>query len=97
VGNRILTNRHNKGQSLLEATFALVILLLLLGGIIRIWLWENNQIVERQVRYNQTRVQAGSDADNYQLVWPVHTPSSIGDETLVKPPQLGEGISPSGE
>jgi hypothetical protein len=49
---------NKKAQGILETTFTLIIVLLLLGGIINIWLWANTQIVRRQIRYNASRISA---------------------------------------
>lgn len=78
--NRIL---NKKGQGILEATFAIIITLVLLGGIINIWTWANNQIVKRQVRYNQTRVTAGTATDDYKLQWPVYHPEELDENKVL--------------
>ena len=78
--NRVL---NKKGQGILEATFAIIITLVLLGGIINIWAWANNQIVKRQVRYNQTRVTAGTATDDYALQWPVYNPPELKEDKVL--------------
>jgi hypothetical protein len=72
-----------KGQGIIEAAFVVIIVILLLGGIINIWIWANNQIVRRQMRYNQTRVAAGAAVDNYQLQWPVYRPEALGENKVL--------------
>ena len=76
--------RQNKlGQATLETAITFVIIILLLGGIINIWLWANNQIVRRQLEYNKTRVAAGSSSDTYTLKWPVYTPQELKEENVL--------------
>ena len=72
-----------KGQGILESTFVIIIVILLLGGIINIWLWANNQIVGRKLRYNASRVAAGTSSDNYTLQWPVYTPPELGENKVL--------------
>lgn len=72
-----------KGQSTLETTFVMILVTLLLGGILNIWLWANNQMVKRQKRYNETRVAAGTSADAYTLQWPVYTPDALAEEKVL--------------
>jgi hypothetical protein len=67
MANRLL----NKSQGILEATIVLVLMVLLLGGITRIWIWGNKQIVIRQKRFNATRVSAGTAQDDHQIEWPL--------------------------
>jgi len=79
MAHRIL----EKGQGILESTFVIILMVLLLGGVFNIWLWANNQIVRRQMRYNATRVAAGTSLDNYPLQWPVYTPQSLAENKVV--------------
>lgn len=72
-----------KGQGTIEVTLVVVIVILLLSGIINIWIWANNQIVRRQMRYNETRVAAGTAVDNYQLQWPVYRPQELGEDKVL--------------
>lgn len=72
-----------KGQGTLEAVIALLVTVLLLGGILNIWLWSNKQIVRRQMRYDTTRVAAGTSSDTYQLQWPVYTPESLTEDKVL--------------
>lgn len=83
MGNRIL----KKGQASLEASVAFVVAILLLATIVKIWFWANNQIVERQIKFNETRVAAGTSSDWYKLddkeyghPWPVYTPPALTEE-----------------
>ncbi|MCX5711220.1 MAG: hypothetical protein NT060_04625 [Candidatus Omnitrophica bacterium] len=57
--------RDNRGQGTIETVMAFIILVLILGGMMNIWFWFNNQLVERQVAYNDTRVNAGTGKDDY--------------------------------
>lgn len=75
--------RNKKGQSTLETALTVIIIFLLIGGIIKIWFWANNQIVERQLRYNNTRVAAGTSSDTYQLQWPVYAPPHLNEDEVL--------------
>ena len=75
-----------RGQSLLETLFTFVVLILLFGGIFKIWIWGNKQIVDRQVSYNRGRVAAGTSNEDYQLVKPAPTGALGDDNTFVKLP-----------
>ncbi len=81
MGDKILNNK--KGQSPLETAAVFVIMVLLIGGITNIWLWANNQIVQRQLSYNDTRIAAGTSSDSYTLVWPVYTPPELTEGMVV--------------
>lgn len=78
--NRIL---KIKGQVTLEISLIFIIIVLLLGGILKIWLWANNQIVERQLKFNASRVSAGTAVDTYQLQWPVYLPAGLGEDAVL--------------
>jgi hypothetical protein len=69
--------KQKRGQGIIEFTFTIIIAVVLLGGIINIWIWANNQIVNRQVHYNETRVIAGTSRDDYTLQWPVYAPDEL--------------------
>ena len=79
---KLLNNKY--GQSTLEAALSFIVIVLLIGGIVKIWLWSNKQIVERQLRYNQTRVQAGTGSDTYEPVWPVYQSESLREEDVLQ-------------
>lgn len=84
-----------KGQGTLEMTFVLITAVLLLGGILNIWLWENKQAVKRQVEYNRTRRAAGTSYDSYKLndndpehperyhPWPVYSPEELKEDKVL--------------
>lgn len=76
-------NKAIKGQSMLEVCIILIILVLFLAGVMKIWLWSNNQIVKRQSEYNLTRVEAGTAMDDYTLVWPVYTPEELTEDYVL--------------
>ncbi len=89
MGYSILKN--SRAQGLLEITFVIILLVLLLGGILNIWLWANTQLVKRQKRYNESRITAGTSSDTYTLQWPVYTPEELTeDKVLLNAPSLGE-------
>lgn len=73
-----------KGQVMLETSLVFICMVLLLGGIINIWLWANKQIVERQSRYNASRVAAGTSTDAYQRQWPVYKPGELTEDMVLK-------------
>lgn len=74
---------NKKGQNLLEAAFSIIVAAVLLGGIINIWVWGNNQIVRRQLRYNETRVAAGTARDENAAVWPVYRPEELAEDKVL--------------
>lgn len=49
-----------KAQITLEFTLIFVIIIVLISGLFTFWKWSSDNIVKRQVRYNRTRLQAGS-------------------------------------
>ncbi len=73
-----------KGQVMLETSLVFICMVLLLAGIINIWLWENKQIVERQLRYNASRVAAGTSTDAYQRQWPVYAPGELTEDMVLR-------------
>lgn len=79
--------RLKNGQAIIEASISLVLIFVLLGGIVRIWIWGNRQIVERQLRYNASRVIAGTSEDYnvYQLQWGkrIYTPPELTDDDVI--------------
>lgn len=80
MADRVL---NSKGQATLETAIVFFLIVALFGGIIKIWLWENRQIVERQLRYNATRASAGTAVDNYKLQWPVYAPPDLKEEDVI--------------
>lgn len=50
----------NSAQATLEFTIIFIIMAALLFGFINMWKWSSDNIIQRQVRYNATRLQAGS-------------------------------------
>ena len=49
-----------KGQATLEFTVIFVIMVVLLAGLFNLWKWSSDNIIKRQVFYNDTRVRYGS-------------------------------------
>ena len=76
-------NRKLKAQSTLETSFIFIVLILLFGGIFNIWVWANKQIVQRQIRYNQSRVEAGTSSDIYELKWPLQRAEELKEEKVI--------------
>jgi Flp pilus assembly protein TadG len=74
---------NKRGQGTLEMSVVFVLSVLLIGGIVNIWLWLNNQIVTRQIAYNNSRVTAGTSADSYTLMWPVYTPPALTEDKVI--------------
>lgn len=87
MGNPVLKIRSLekklKGQCTLETAIVFILIILFLGGITKIWLWANNQIVQRQLRYNASRVTAGTSTDTYTLQWPVYTPPNLTEDEVI--------------
>jgi len=75
--------KNKYGQGMLEMASVLIIIVLLLGAVINIWLWANNQIVKRQLRYNESRIAAGTSSDTYTLQWPVYTPEELKEDKVL--------------
>lgn len=84
--------RDIKGQGVLEFCVVFIIFVLFLFGIAGIWFWSNGQFVDRQKRYNETRVIAGTARDNYVLEWPVYTPPELTEDDVLmdSPFQTGD-------
>jgi len=78
-----LLKMNKKGQGTLEMTFVLITAVLLLGGILNIWLWANKQLVVRELRYNDSRVAAGTSSDTYVLQWPVYSPEELKEDKVL--------------
>ena len=57
-----------RGQSAIEFTIAVVVLLLLFGGTFNLWLWFNRSLVWRQRGYDDTRA------------WWVNENTGVGDD-----------------
>jgi len=74
---------NRRGQSTLETAIAFIIIVILFGGILKIWFWANNQIIDRQLRFNDSRVAAGTSTDTYTLQWPVYTPPSLSEDDVL--------------
>ncbi len=79
--NKLMKNK--KGQSSLEITLIFIIIVLLIGGITKIWIWSNNQIVERQLSYNSQRVTAGTSSDTYTLLLPDYAPPELAENEVL--------------
>jgi len=80
MGDRILSR---KGQSTLETAVIFVVVILLLAGITKMWLWANNQIVQRQLSYNDSRVQAGTGLNDYKRVGWNYVPPPLREEEVL--------------
>ena len=50
----------NKAQATLEFTLVTVIMVALLVSLTGLWKWSSDNIIRRQVKYNNSRVEAGS-------------------------------------
>ena len=55
-----------RAQASLELTLAMIGALLLLFGSLKVFLWLNERIIARQIAYERSRVQAGTDASVVQ-------------------------------
>ena len=77
-------NKAIKGQSMLEVCIIFITLVLFLAGVMKIWLWSNNQFVYRQRDYNASRVEAGTAIDGYKLQWPLdYTPEELTEDYVL--------------
>ncbi len=50
-----------RGQSAIEFTLALTVMLLLFGGTVQLWNWLNRSLVWRQRAYDKTRIWNNGD------------------------------------
>jgi cell division protein FtsL len=50
-----------KSEVLLELTLGLIVTVILLVGIVKIFVWVNDRMVQRDIDYNNTRVDAASE------------------------------------
>jgi len=60
AGQRRAKTGRGRGQSSLEMTAAMIMVLLMLVAAVRIFAWLNRRIIWRQADYEATRIQAGS-------------------------------------
>lgn len=79
MGNASSSN--TKSQSIIETSFMLVAAILLLLGILRISLWYNNDLAERQPAYQASRVAAGSSEIGK---WPVYSRRPLAEDWALK-------------
>ena len=70
-----------KSQSIIETSFMLIAAILLLLGIFRIGLWYNNDLAERQLAYQASRVAAGSSEIGK---WPVYARRPLTENWVLK-------------
>ena len=56
-------NQRGSGQAAIEMTVALVSVVILFAGAVKIWAWMVNNMVSRQQRYEATRIDAATDAN----------------------------------
>ena len=79
MGNRKLKRKFlgKKAQATLEVVVIIVAVIMLVAAITQIWVWANKQIVERQIKFNKSRVKAGTSKEDYTLVWPVYKPENL--------------------
>ena len=89
MGYAIL-NKNKRGQATLESYLVIIVVIALLAGITKIWVWSNNKIVHRQLRYNASRKEAGTATDSYELKWPlVWNDDAANEDDRHRPPELG--------
>lgn len=81
-----MVNSRLKGQSAIESLAIFIVIVLLFGGIFNIWLWGNKQIVQRQMRYNEGRVKAGTSSVDYELQWPLERAEELKEEKVLLRP-----------
>ena len=75
---------NKKSQIMLETTLIFIIFCLFIFGIMHIWSWNDTQLVQRQISYNNSRVDAGSVADSADkpLYWTIYSPTQFNDEGI---------------
>ncbi len=61
--------RRRSGQASLEMTVAMLCLMTLLFGSVKVFLWLVERVATRQVDYSNTRVEAGSCDDPCAGIW----------------------------
>jgi hypothetical protein len=66
----------NRAQTSIEVVAAFVAILLFLLGIIRIWIWGNNDLWRRQNDYRRSRDASGR--------WPIHQSQPLSDSTVFR-------------
>jgi len=90
---KIRENSCKQGQVLIETSLFFIAIILLLLMVVRIWVWSNNQVVIRQLAYNNSRVEAGTVAPSDRaapLIWTIeNTPR--GDRQVSNPEELSSG------
>ncbi len=57
-----MAHMEDQGQTSLEMTVALILVVILLVASVKIFLWLNEGIVSQQVSYENTRLQAGRES-----------------------------------
>jgi hypothetical protein len=60
-----------------------IVIILFFCGIFSIWIWGMKQLVERQIAYNSTRVEAGTSSDRYTLQWPPQRAEHLTEEEVI--------------
>lgn len=53
---------RSKGQAALEMVVALICVLILFAGAVKIYVWGNGRLVDRQQKYEGTRTKAGDSS-----------------------------------
>ena len=71
------------GQATLELTVALILIAILLMAGVKVFLWLNEGLVQRQVSYENTRVAAGSTAPETVNLAPVKSLDNVLPQQLV--------------
>ena len=69
----------NKAQATLEFTLIFVIMAALLMGLLGLWKWSSDSIIQRQLRYNATRLEAGSKTPGEPSAGNMYQASALTD------------------
>lgn len=88
MGNSSLAGR--KAQSFLESSFMLVGAIFLVLGIVRIGLWYNSNIAQRQPEYNATRLESAGEDSGGIGQWPVYERSNLTEDWVLKGENFGD-------
>ncbi|MCM8801117.1 MAG: hypothetical protein NC912_03780 [Candidatus Omnitrophica bacterium] len=67
---------NHRAQVSLEISISFVAILLFLLGMLRIWFWVNNDLIERQRDYISTRRDLGR--------WPIHQTRKLSDNIVFR-------------
>ena len=71
--------RDSTGQATLEFTLIFVIMVALLFGLLGLWKWSSDSIIQRQLKYNTSRLEAGSTTPGKPSAGDMYQASQLTD------------------